>query len=148
MNKQAAIIIILAAVTVGQVFGHCQIPCGIYGDEARFVTMLEHTKTISKSLSEIVKLSETPGANANQLIRWVTNKEKHAQDIQDIIGDYFFAQRIKSSQADYARRLKLAHSIIVHAMKTKQSTDTASADLLAGAIEEFRVVYFGEQKPE
>jgi nickel superoxide dismutase len=148
MRTRAAHIIALATITVGYAFGHCQIPCGIYGDQARFDTMLEHTQTISKSLSEMVKLSENPTANANQLSRWISNKEKHAQDIQDIIGDYFLAQRIKSSQADYTRRLKLAHSIIVYAMKAKQSSDTASAELLAGAIEQFRIVYFGEKKEE
>ena len=30
-------------------FAHCQVPCGIYGDQLRFDQMLEDQKTISKA---------------------------------------------------------------------------------------------------
>ena len=31
------------------VYAHCQVPCGIYGDQLRFEQMLEDTKTITKA---------------------------------------------------------------------------------------------------
>ena len=36
---------------------HCEIPCGIYGDEGRFDALLENATTIEKSMNEINKLS-------------------------------------------------------------------------------------------
>ncbi len=135
--------LVLGLVTV-HAQAHCQIPCGIYGDQARFDTMLEHTQTIAKSITEIKKLSGDAAGDANQLGRWIQNKEAHAQMIQDIIGEYFLAQRIKDSQDDYVERLKISHKIIVLAMKTKQSTDLAYAEGLKKAIQDFQTLYFAK----
>jgi len=38
-------------------YSHCQIPCGIYDDEARFTEIAEHITTIEKSMKEIESLS-------------------------------------------------------------------------------------------
>jgi len=143
MKVQLILAALLLALSTTFVHAHCQIPCGIYGDEARFDTMLEHTQTITKSMTEIKKLAGD-SASANQLARWVQNKEAHAQMIKDIVAEYFLAQRIKDSQADYTERLKLSHKIIVLAMKTKQSTDLAYATGLADAIKAFQAVYFAK----
>ena len=142
MKIQLALAALLLTLSTTLVHAHCQIPCGIYGDEARFTEMLEHTQTITKSMTEIERLSD--GADANQLARWVQNKESHAQMIQDIVAEYFLAQRIKDSQDTYTERLKLSHKIIVLAMKTKQSTDLANATGLADAIKAFQAVYFAK----
>ncbi len=66
-------------------FAHCQIPCGIYDDHARVLSMLEDVATAHKSVSLI--------------------QEQHAQNIIDEISDYFLTQRVKTSQEDYAERL-------------------------------------------
>ena len=144
MKTQLILAALLLTLSTGLVHAHCQIPCGIYGDEARFTTMLEHTQTITKSMSEIKRLSADSGANANQLARWVQNKEAHAQMIQDIVAEYFLAQRIKDSQADYTERLKISHKIIVLAMKAKQSTDLTCAEGLKKAISDFQAIYFAK----
>jgi nickel superoxide dismutase len=143
MKQTALLTASILALTIGLAHAHCQIPCGIYGDAARFDTMLEHATTITKSITEIKRLSGSSD-NANQTVRWVTNKETHAQMIQDIIGDYFLAQRIKETQSDYTERLTLSHKIIVMAMKTKQSSDLTQAEGLVKAIEAFKVQYFTE----
>ncbi|MHC4645494.1 MAG: superoxide dismutase [Ni], partial [Planctomycetota bacterium] len=62
------------------VHSHCQIPCGIYGDPARFDTIAENITTIEKSMKQIVELSATKKPDMNQIVRWVQNKEKHADD--------------------------------------------------------------------
>jgi nickel superoxide dismutase len=33
-------------------------------------------------------------------VRWVTTKETHAQEIQDIVSAYFLTQRIKPAEGD------------------------------------------------
>ena len=118
-------------------YGHCQVPCGIYDDEARFTAMLEDLKTVRKAMDQI----NNESTKQNQIVRWVNNKESHAQKIQDTVAEYFLAQRIKAGQPHYADKLKVLHEIIVSAMKCKQTTDTANADAVEKAIKSFHGLY-------
>lgn len=121
---------------VQPVHAHCQIPCGIYDDYTRIQLMLEDAATIKKSAHLITELTEQSDAQSqNQLVRWVNNKETHAQNIISTISDYFLTQRIKPDQEDYTERLIKHHAVIVAAMKAKQSTDVKYAILLKEKIE-------------
>lgn len=127
---------------------HCQVPCGIYGDQLRFEQMLEDEHTISKAqiqINEAFESEMTPQA-ANQLARWVATKEEHATKIQQTMLAYFLAQRIKpSDDASYAKKLMAAHAIIVSAMKCKQSADPDTAKVLEKAIFDFYRAYEGKE---
>ena len=41
------------------VFAHCQVPCGIYGDQLRFEQMLEDEHTISKAQITLNEMMES-----------------------------------------------------------------------------------------
>ena len=72
------------------VFGHCQVPCGVYTDQLRFDQMLEDHTTIEKATKLINELSSKNDAQSkNQLARWVSTKESHAAKIQKIVCEYF-----------------------------------------------------------
>ena len=120
---------------------HCQIPCGIYGDDARFTAMLEDAATLRKSITQIETLSKEKTPNHNQLARWIANKDAHAQKIQQTVLDYFLAQRIKEGQPHYDQKLAHLHKIIVLAMKAKQTTDVAHVDALEAEIKAFQTLY-------
>jgi nickel superoxide dismutase len=143
--------VIASAVLFGSLaYSHCQIPCGIYDDPARLDEIAEHITTIEKSMNEIVELSKEPTKNANQLIRWVINKEEHADEISHIVTYYFMAQRIKlpaegdmKAQSDYVKKLTLLHEMLVYSMKAKQTTDLANVEKLRSLLKEFREVYSG-----
>ena len=114
---------------------HCQIPCGIYDDHARVEAMMQDVATIYKALDLIEELSsKTDAQSKNQLVRWVMNKEQHAQNIIETISDYFLTQRVKSSQKDYQERLVKHHTVIVAAMKAKQNVDESYAEALRKAV--------------
>ena len=114
---------------------HCQIPCGIYDDHARVQSMLEDAATVEKSARLIAELAGKSDAQSqNQLVRWVMNKEKHAQNIIATICDYFLTQRVKPGQKDYAERLAKHHAVIVAAMKAKQNADMTTAKTLKESI--------------
>ena len=86
-------------------------------------------------MTEINKLSADAGKNANQITRWVVNKESHATKIQNTMLDYFLAQRLKPAEMEsdkeaYLKKLTLSHQIIVLAMKCKQGTDLETAKKL------------------
>ncbi len=146
-------LIAVFAMLVGRpapVAAHCQIPCGIYGDEIRFDMLEEHVTTIEKSMAEITRLSAEATPNWNQLVRWVVNKENHADRITETVTSYFLAQRIKPVAADgegrgkYMHELELLHGMMVHAMKAKQTTDTAHTDALRDLVGQFKTSYMGE----
>lgn len=121
---------------------HCQIPCGIYDDNARVQNMLEDAATTKKATMLIADLTDKPDAQSkNQLARWVNNKEIHAQNIIDTISDYFLTQRVKPGQEDYAERLAKHHAVILAAMKVKQNTDGKYAKALTESIEALKVYY-------
>jgi len=122
------------------VSAHCEIPCGIYDDEMRVKMMYEHVTTITKAMKQIES-----GQNDNQSTRWVMNKEKHAEEIIEIVSDYFLAQRIKEGMDNYETNLKTLHQIIVYSMKCKQTTDVANAQKLNEAIHALEHTYFGEK---
>ncbi len=129
---------------------HCQVPCGIYGDQLRFEMMLEDTKTIAKAIAQINEFAASvgegmSGKSVNQVSRWVMTKEDHATKIQDVMGAYFFAQRIKSDHADYTGQLAAAHRVIVSAMKCKQDADPQTAKALKSSILEFYKAYEGKE---
>ena len=134
--------IILTLLSTNWLSAHCQVPCGVYGDSARFTQMLEDQSTITKAIGQISELAGKQDAqSANQLSRWVATKEDHASKIQKIIAEYFLTQRIKSSSEKYDALLKGAHAVMVSAMKCKQGVNAKSADTLKSAIESFQSVY-------
>lgn len=140
----AAALFVLPAPRVAD--AHCQVPCGIYGDQRRFEELLEDTATIAKAITQINELAEKGDAlSHNQLARWVATKESHAANIQKIIGDYFLAQRIKSTNENYIDQLKAAHAVIVAAMKCKQTVDSESADKLKDAVFDLYRAYEGKE---
>ena len=148
MKKTLALFLFFLLLFPQTGFSHCQIPCGIYDDEMVFRQMLQDVQTIEKSMNEINRLSESPDANMNQIVRWVNNKEAHADKIMRVAADYFLAQRVKvpeeyqtGKQDGYAQELKLLHQIILTAMKTKQTTDLAKAGELETLILKYETVY-------
>lgn len=136
----------------GSALAHCQIPCGIYDDELRVKLIEEDITTIEKSIQEITELSGKTPVNYNQLVRWVMNKEEHADKVMDLVADYLLSQRIKkpaeTTGAEYQRyvtQLTLLHEITVTAMKAKQTTDLANVAKLRELVGKFRLAYFGEE---
>ena len=137
--------------TPREVAAHCEIPCGIYGDDARFTSIFEDLTTIEKSMNQINTLSTEAGKNTNQLVRWVNNKENHADHIREVVAQYFLAQRIKApadgdaeGEAAYHKKLSLLHRMIQTAMKCKQTTDLANVKALHDLAHEFQTLYQGK----
>ncbi len=126
-------------------FPHCEIPCGIYDDEARIGTINEHIATIEKSMQQILKLEGEENINFNQLVRWITNKEDHANQLQDIVAQYFLTQRVKIDADDYERKLALLHQMLVRSMYCKQTTELDHVKELRTLVAEFNALYFGEK---
>jgi len=147
----AVSIMVVVAILASIAYSHCQIPCGIYDDEARFGEIAEHITTIEKSMKEIERLSAEAKPNMNQIVRWVNNKELHADELSEIVTYYFMAQRVKlpaegdtNAQNEYIKKLTLLHRMLVYSMKAKQTTDLANVEQLKSSLNEFHKVYYGQ----
>jgi len=121
----------------------------------RVEMLYEDIATVEKSMSQIVELSKDPAANANQLVRWVNNKELHCDKIQEIVTQYFMTQRIKPAAATdaearkrYAAQLAALHAMLIEAMKAKQTTDLQHVEKLRALVAEFSSLYFDEEELE
>jgi hypothetical protein len=129
---------------------HCQVPCGIYGDELKFEELNQHIDTVAKAMTSIQNLAgKTDAQSQQQLARWVSNKESHAEKVMAEAQSYFLAQRIKfpkdeSEHDAYFAKLTSLHEIIVYAMQCKQTVDTANAEKLQAALDTFRGQYFDQ----
>jgi nickel superoxide dismutase len=133
-------IIVLYSINV---YAHCEIPCGIYDDEMRIKMIKEHILTIEKSMKQINELEEAGlSHHSNQLVRWIMNKEDHANKLQEVVTQYFMTQRIKSDTKDYEKKLGILHQMLVYGMKCKQTTDLSNVETLRKLVEDFSKIYF------
>ena len=142
----ASIAFLLVLLSVSGASAHCEIPCGIYDDHMRIHLIEEDATTIEKAMKQIVKLGGETPINYNQLVRWITNKETHANRIQETVYQYFMAQRIKAGDDNYQEKLVLLHQMLVTAMKCKQTTDPSNVENLRKALRAFEKLYFGESR--
>ena len=143
-------VLMMSAGFAVRAMAHCEIPCGIYDDEARISALRENTATVEKSMKVLNELKGNEGLH--ERVRWIINKETHANNIQHIVTHYFMTQRIKppapgdsGAEKSYAKRLELLHLILVHAMKSKQTTDLKHVATLMDLIRDFDAAYFGEK---
>lgn len=141
------LLVVLSVLVSGitTAYGHCEIPCGIYNDRMRIKMIMEHIDTIEKSMNQIIELEKADHSHANQLVRWVVNKDDHAQKIQDIVARYFMTQRISPGTEKYSEKLAALHKMLIYAMKCKQTTDSKNVEKLREQVKIFEALYF---KPE
>jgi nickel superoxide dismutase len=136
-------LVVFLGLTPSYAAAHCEIPCGIYDDKARIEMISEHITTIERSMKQILALKGTEPVNYNQLVRWVMNKESHANQMQEIITQYFMTQRIIFDTKAYSKKLQLLHQLLVYGMKCKQTTDLSYISKLRTALHDFDHLYFG-----
>ncbi len=150
MKKSMPMLVVAAIALFGWVSiagAHCEIPCGIYNDHMRIEMLKEHIATIEKSMNQIVELSGAAPMNTNQVVRWVTNKDDHAEELQHIVWQYFMTQRVKPEDTPdqaYVKKITLLHAMLFHAMRAKQTTDLQHVEKLNALVDGFSAIYFGE----
>jgi len=138
-------------VLSAKVYGHCQVPCGIYGDAVRIVQIEEDITTIRKAMNKINDLAGKSDAQSlNQISRWVTTKEAHAQNVQETILNYFLAQRIKAKEKGDKDRQKYVdqtltlQKLIVKMMKCKQTVDQRNCSEAYELLDNFTNLYLDQ----
>jgi nickel superoxide dismutase len=148
MNKKIIIVFCIFIFFSGPAFPHCQVPCGIYDDDMRLNMIEEDILTVEKSMNQIHNLSKQEEKDYNQIVRWVDNKDLHADKISETATYYFMAQRLapvhdKDQQESglYINKLILLHELVFYSMKAKQTTDLSYVTKMRSVLKEFRSVY-------
>lgn len=133
---------VIWAIRPHQAWAHCQVPCGIYDDQARIARLKEDATTIAKAIAQINALAGKHDAKPlNQATRWIVTKEDHASHIIEVVSQYFLTQKVKpvAPGADgyeaYLKKLADHHAVLVAAMKTKQNADPTTVEKLNKAID-------------
>ena len=148
------LIFFMVLVACGNVWAHCEIPCGIYDDAMRIKLLREHITTIEKSMQQIIELTQAKERNDNQIVRWVVNKEQHVDKFQQIVFQYFMTQRIKPVTKGevgydaYVDKVMVLHSMLVTSMKAKQTTDLEYIQQLRQQVDTFEKLYFEKKHKE
>jgi nickel superoxide dismutase len=154
MKRNAVLVIFaiaLLTLSASRALAHCQIPCGIYDDPVRLGLMAEHITTIEKAMKTVIDLSGQAKPDYNQLVRWVQNKDRHADELSEIVTHYFMAQRIKQPKEQggeghqkYVEQITTLHQMLVYSMKAKQTTDLANVEKLRALLGTFEASYLAE----
>lgn len=136
-------------VLLTKIYGHCQVPCGIYDDAIRIVQIEEDITTIRKAMNKINDLAGNSDAQSlNQISRWVNTKEDHAQNAQETVLNYFLAQRVKMKEKGNKDRQKYVdqtltlHQLIVKLMKCKQTVEQRNCSDAYELLDKFTNLYF------
>jgi nickel superoxide dismutase len=149
------VVVSVIVLSANIAYSHCQIPCGIFGDNTRIDLLKEHISTIEKGMNQINELSKKSAENMNQLVRWVNNKDHHADEFTEIVTYYFLSQRIKLTETNnteefktYQKKVILLHQMMVFSMKCKQTTDLQNVEKLKSLVDEFTEIYFTPEQKE
>ena len=81
-KESLAVLLLIAFLLPTVLSAHCEIPCGIYNDKMRIDMLKEHVTTIEKSMNQIMELQKAETINYNQLVRWINNKDEHADELR------------------------------------------------------------------
>jgi nickel superoxide dismutase len=154
-TKKLFILIVISVImlSTGIVRSHCQVPCGIYDDDARFDLIAENIETMEKCNRSIRSLSKQSPLNMNQIVRWIETKETHADSNIEILSAYFLAQRIKpvgtldsEDYQAYTAMLAQVHQLVIFSSKAKQDVEKASTDTLKAVLAKFKESYTSSVK--
>jgi nickel superoxide dismutase len=132
----------LGLVLTSAARAHCEVPCGIYDDDLRYKLLQEHAGTLEKAMLQINELSKAKSPDFNQIVRWTTTKDAHADEVQHLVSQYFMTQRIKPEDKNYEKKITTLHQMLIAAMKCKQTTDVGNVKKLRELTAAFGELYF------
>ncbi len=130
----------------GEVFAHCDVPCGIY--DPHEAQMAAHTVLRMTSMINDLKASssdpdfEERKRIISQIARLTKVKEEHAEfikhQIRIIWGDYFKAEHLEQ----YKDLHDLVFTIMKQASKARQEVNSEEAQVLLASVQKFAEIFW------
>lgn len=132
-----ALFLTLTTLTTA-LFGHCQMPCGIYHDEVVFGRFDEYVETMYKAMDEVQTNPFSTAQEKMNFTRWVDLKERYSNEMTTLFTEYFLQQRLKPENPQIDSLLKNSHRILIDLMKIKQKSDKATVDTFTEDLKVFK----------
>ncbi|MBT3268626.1 superoxide dismutase, Ni [Candidatus Poribacteria bacterium] len=121
---------------------HCDVPCGIYDPSAAQISALTVVRMMDLMSDLLSGLSEWDGESANKIIRYVAQKEEHAEqvkhEIRIIWGDYIKAPQVEAHPNIH----QLTHDIMTTASKCRQGTSRDDGLALVDLVNQFAEIFW------
>ncbi len=122
-------------------FGHCQMPCGIYHDAMVFDQIDQYVETMVKAMHELNHVNTRNVKDHNTFVRWVMEKEKASNDMAHLMNAYFLQQKIKPDEPDTVKRLTSAHKLLFLMVAIKQNVDVKIVDEFSDEWDKFKLMF-------
>lgn len=128
-------------------YGHCQLPCGIYDNDLIFNYVNQYIETMQKACDEIETLKTESAQDRAQFVRWVVLKDDESNKVADLVTSYFLQQVIKPEKEDTNKKVMAVYGLLQQLAKIKQ---TANVDPVNKFLEMWRefVLMFQETAAE
>lgn len=129
------------------VYGHCDVPCGIYDPKAAQTA----AATVLKMVQKILEIKAEPGSPEelqarNSFVRMVLTKEEHARKCKEELlilwTDYFKTEHLEKFP-DLHNKFWNAAKLC---SKNKQSVDLGLAEELVKAVDEIAQIFSDSKK--
>ncbi|OCC15973.1 Nickel-dependent superoxide dismutase [Dissulfuribacter thermophilus] len=121
-----------------QAKAHCDVPCGIYDPIVAQISAL----TVVRMMDLMAALEGEGVAFNNSMTRYITVKEKHAEqakhEIRVIWGDFIKPDHL----AQYPELTELVHNIMQLGSKARQTADREVGVALVEAINQFAEIFW------
>jgi nickel superoxide dismutase len=133
----------------GTIFGHCQMPCGIYDDQMIYDKIDQFYLTMVKAVGILTEKHDPETVqDKNQFVRWVMLKEKSCDEVADILTTYFLQQKFKPGDDDTTDLLKSAHKLLFLLVEIKQHVDLKIVRDFGKEWDRFKQLFHPEQSCE
>jgi nickel superoxide dismutase len=141
MLKKLLVGVMLGICCQLQLIAHCQMPCGIYHDEMVFDQIDQFIETTVKAISVMEDNPFSTVQDRNAFVRWVTQKDKGADEIALLITTYFLQQKIKPGEEDTTKRVLSAHQLLFYLVQIKQTVDLKVLNDFYQEWERFKLMF-------
>lgn len=107
---------------LGQLSGHCQMPCGIYDDQMVYDQINQYYLTMFKGVKALKNNKFQTDEEKNHFVRWVMTKDRLSDEVAMVITTYFLQQKILPIE-DNTELLKSLHRLLFLLVAIKQNVD-------------------------
>lgn len=131
-------------IYTGQLYSHCQMPCGIYHDNMVYEQIDQYIETMVKGITVLSDNKFVTLHDKNEFVRWIMTKETESNKVAELIVTYFLQQKIKPDEPDTAKRVVLAHRLLFHIVGIKQNIDIKMVKNFQEDWDKFKLLFHVE----
>ncbi|PJD97590.1 MAG: hypothetical protein CK425_02885 [Parachlamydia sp.] len=128
----------------GQLYSHCQMPCGVYHDNMVYDQIDQYVETMVKGMTVLSDNKFTSLHDKNEFVRWIITKENESNKTAELITTYFLQQKIKPDEEDTVKKVVMAHRLLFDIVGIKQNIDIKMVKNFQEVWDKFKLLFHVE----